>query len=133
MMEQQVLVQHLPSCLPLVGGSLRVLRFLPPLKTGRHDIAEILLKVALSTKKSQAINKHLLVGLLQSFNNMMTRTHDMMTMSGLNLTVRLSWILIVLAHRYNSTCVNKDTAPLLLLDGASLAEKQKIQISLILV
>jgi hypothetical protein len=34
----------------MVGGSLRVLRFLPPLKTGRHDIAEILLKVALNTK-----------------------------------------------------------------------------------
>ena len=32
----------------MVDGSLRVLR-LPPLKTGRHDIAEILLKVALST------------------------------------------------------------------------------------
>jgi hypothetical protein len=32
----------------MVGGSLRVLRFLPP--TGRHDIAEILLKVALKTK-----------------------------------------------------------------------------------
>jgi hypothetical protein len=32
----------------MVGGSLRVLRLLPPLKTGRHDIAEILLKVALN-------------------------------------------------------------------------------------
>jgi hypothetical protein len=28
----------------MVGGSLRVLRFLPPQKTGHHDIAEILLK-----------------------------------------------------------------------------------------
>jgi len=28
-----------------------VLQLLPPLKTGRHDIAEILLKVALNTKK----------------------------------------------------------------------------------
>ena len=42
------------SCLPMVGGSLRVLRLPPPLKTGRHDIAEILLKVAL---KHQKINK----------------------------------------------------------------------------
>jgi hypothetical protein len=34
----------------MVGGSLRVLRLLPPLfKTGRHDIAEILLKVVLNT------------------------------------------------------------------------------------
>jgi hypothetical protein len=34
----------------MVGGSLLVLRLLPPLfKTGRHEIAEILLKVALST------------------------------------------------------------------------------------
>jgi hypothetical protein len=34
----------------MVGGSLWVLRLLPPLKTGRHDIAEILLKMALNTK-----------------------------------------------------------------------------------
>ena len=34
------------SCLSMVGGSLRLP---PPLKTGRHDIAEILLKVALNT------------------------------------------------------------------------------------
>jgi hypothetical protein len=34
----------------MVGGSLRVLRLIPPLKTGRHDIVEILLKVALNTK-----------------------------------------------------------------------------------
>ena len=42
----------------MVGGSLRVLRLLPSLKTGRHDIAEILLKVALSTK-NQLINQSL--------------------------------------------------------------------------
>ena len=36
----------------MVGGPLRVLRLLPSstTKTGRHDIAEILLKVALNTK-----------------------------------------------------------------------------------
>jgi hypothetical protein len=34
----------------MVGGSLRPL---PPLKLGRHDIAEILLKVALNTKINQ--------------------------------------------------------------------------------
>jgi hypothetical protein len=33
------------SCLPMVGGSLRVLRPSSTTKTGRHDIAEILLKV----------------------------------------------------------------------------------------
>ena len=38
----------LTSCLPMVGGSLRLL---PPIKTDCHDIAEILLKVALSTIK----------------------------------------------------------------------------------
>ena len=37
------------SDLRRVGGFLRVLRFPPPNKTDRHDIAEILLKVALST------------------------------------------------------------------------------------
>jgi hypothetical protein len=48
------------SCLPRVGGSLRVLRLPPPLKTGRHDIAEILLKVALNHNQpiySTNINK----------------------------------------------------------------------------
>jgi hypothetical protein len=44
----------------MVGGSLRVCRLLPPLKTGHHDIAEILLKVALNIIKSinQSIKKH---------------------------------------------------------------------------
>ena len=45
-------------------------------------------------QKSKSINQHLLVCLLQSFTNIMTRTNDMMTMSGLNLTIRLSWILV---------------------------------------
>ena len=40
----------------MVGGSLWVLRLLPP---GRHDIAEILLKVALNTK-NQSINQSIL-------------------------------------------------------------------------
>jgi hypothetical protein len=40
-------VIKLTSCLPRVGGSLWVLQLPPPLKTGRHDIAEILLKVAI--------------------------------------------------------------------------------------
>jgi hypothetical protein len=33
-----------------VGGFLRVLRFPPPMQTDRHDIAEIMLKVALNTR-----------------------------------------------------------------------------------
>jgi len=37
----------------MVGGSLRVLRHPPPLKTGHHDLAEILLKVALKHQKSK--------------------------------------------------------------------------------
>ena len=37
------------SCLLMVGGSLRVLRLFSTTKTGRHDIAEILLKVAFNT------------------------------------------------------------------------------------
>jgi hypothetical protein len=35
----------------MVGGSFRVLRLLPPLKFGRYDIAEILLKVGLKHPK----------------------------------------------------------------------------------
>ena len=46
------------SCLPMVGGSLRVLRLLPRTQTGRHDIAEILLKVALKHKNSNQ-TKHI--------------------------------------------------------------------------
>jgi hypothetical protein len=38
----------------MVGGSLRVLPSTSTTKTGRHDIAEILLKVAL--KHQQSIN-----------------------------------------------------------------------------
>jgi hypothetical protein len=40
----------------MVGGSLLVLWLLSTTKTGRHDITEILLKVALSTK-NQSINQ----------------------------------------------------------------------------
>jgi len=42
----------------MVGGSLWLLRLLPPIKIGRHDIlvAEILLKVVLKTK-NQLINQ----------------------------------------------------------------------------
>jgi hypothetical protein len=36
------------SDLQQVGGFLRVLRFPPPIKLARHDITEILLKVALN-------------------------------------------------------------------------------------
>ena len=38
------------SCLPTVDGSLRVTLASSTNKTGRHDIAEVLLKVALNTK-----------------------------------------------------------------------------------
>ena len=47
--DSQPQVIKFTSCLPMVGGSLQVLPLLPPLKTGRHDIAAILLKVGLST------------------------------------------------------------------------------------
>jgi len=39
----------------MVGGSLRVLPASSTTKTGRHDIAEILLNVALSTKNHQSV------------------------------------------------------------------------------
>jgi hypothetical protein len=52
-LDSQPQVIKFTSCLPRVGGSLRVLRLLPPLKL----VAMILLKVALSTKKNQSIKK----------------------------------------------------------------------------
>jgi hypothetical protein len=43
------------SDLPMVGGSLRVTPTSSTTKTGRQDIAEILLKVALNTKYQNQI------------------------------------------------------------------------------
>jgi hypothetical protein len=40
-------VIKLTSCLPMVSGSLWVLKASSTTKTGRHNIAEILVKVAL--------------------------------------------------------------------------------------
>jgi hypothetical protein len=60
----------------MVGGFLRVLRFLPPLLF-RHDIAEILLKVALNTK-NQSI-KSIISFLLAN------REYDMFSFSLLKL------------------------------------------------
>ena len=54
-LDSQPKVIKLISCLPMVGGSLWVLRLLPTLKTGRHDIVEILLNVALKHQKSNQI------------------------------------------------------------------------------
>jgi hypothetical protein len=51
-LDSQPQVIKFTSCLPRVGGSLRVLRLPPPLKTGRRDIAEILLRVALKPNKT---------------------------------------------------------------------------------
>ena len=42
-----------------VGGFLRVFRFPPPNKTDRHDITEILLKVALNTINQKTTSKNL--------------------------------------------------------------------------
>ena len=39
-LDSQPQMIKLSSFLPMVGGSFQVLRLLPPLKTGRHDIAE---------------------------------------------------------------------------------------------
>ena len=44
------------SCLPMVCGSLLVFPAFSTTKTGRHDIAEILLKVALRHQKNKSIN-----------------------------------------------------------------------------
>ena len=43
------LCDKLVSDLRQVGGFLRILRFPPPIKTGRHDITDILLKMALNS------------------------------------------------------------------------------------
>ena len=41
-----------------VGGFLLVLRFHPPIKNDRHDITQILLKVALNTLIIESANVH---------------------------------------------------------------------------
>jgi hypothetical protein len=49
-LDSQPQVIKFTSCLPMVGGSLRVLRLLPPLKlVAMNDIAEILQKVVINT------------------------------------------------------------------------------------
>ena len=48
-LDPQPQVIKFTSCLPMVGGSLRVFRLLPPLKV----VAMILVEVALSTQKNQ--------------------------------------------------------------------------------
>ena len=53
-LDSQPQVIKLTSCLPMVGGSLRASS---TTKTGRHDIDEILLKVALNTKEKSNRNK----------------------------------------------------------------------------
>ena len=56
-LDSQPQVIKLTSCLPMVGGSLRVgTPASSTTKTGRHDIAEILLKVALMHKRSNQIH-----------------------------------------------------------------------------
>jgi hypothetical protein len=46
------------SDLPMVGGSLQVTTTSSTTKTGRQDIAEILLKVALNTKYQNQIKSN---------------------------------------------------------------------------
>ena len=55
-LDSQPEVIKFTSYLPMVGGSLRVTLSSSTTKTGRHDIAEILLKVALNTKNQKPIN-----------------------------------------------------------------------------
>ena len=52
-LDSQLQVIKFTICLPMVGGFLRILRLLPPLKL----VAMILMKVALSTKKSTQTNQ----------------------------------------------------------------------------
>jgi len=49
-LDSQPQVIKLTSCLPMVGGSLQVLRLLPPLKL----VVMILLKVVLNTKNQKS-------------------------------------------------------------------------------
>jgi hypothetical protein len=61
----------------MVGGSLRVLPASSTTKTGRHDIAEILLKVALNTKNQSKSINHKIIKCMQIqclFCNLQSRT-----------------------------------------------------------
>jgi hypothetical protein len=61
----------------MVGGSLRKLPASSITKTDRHDIAEILLKVALSTK-NQSINQsisHCTTSKCIAYNKVWTKSH----------------------------------------------------------
>jgi hypothetical protein len=52
-LDSQPQVIKFTSCLPMVGDSLRVHPASSTTKTGRHDIAEILLKVAINTNNKR--------------------------------------------------------------------------------
>jgi hypothetical protein len=49
------------TCLPMVGGSPRGTSASFTTNTGRHDLAEILLKVALSTKHQSIIRYYRII------------------------------------------------------------------------
>jgi hypothetical protein len=51
-LDSQPQVIKFTNCLPMVGGSLRVLPASSTTKIDRHDIAEIVLKVAFTHQKS---------------------------------------------------------------------------------
>ena len=57
-LDSQLQVIKFTSCLPMVGGSLLVLPASSTTKTGHHDIAEILLKVALKHQKKSNQSCH---------------------------------------------------------------------------
>jgi hypothetical protein len=68
-LDSQPQVIKFTCCLPMVGGSHRVLRLLPPLKLVANDTAEILLKVALNTKiKSNLYDTKRLLVFIIKFN-----------------------------------------------------------------
>jgi hypothetical protein len=76
--DSQPQVIKFTSCLPMVSGSLRVLRLHPPLKTGCHDIAEILLKVVLNTK-NQIIHQSIIWFLLDDLISTETMISNLYT------------------------------------------------------
>jgi hypothetical protein len=58
-LDLQLQVIKFTSCFPMMGGSLRGTLASCTTKTGRHDIAEILLKVVLKHQKSKSICKEM--------------------------------------------------------------------------
>ena len=89
------------SNLRQVGGFLQVLQFPPPIKTDRHDITEILLKVALSTINQTKPNLWMMYWIQHYVINFVS---DLRQVGGFPRVLRRGQVVIPTAHFSDTQC-----------------------------